>query len=41
MKVNKPHLSLILMQFYNYLLRKIDQNPLDGDTDWMSEFELD
>tara|TARA_B100001750_G_C15516216_1_gene607422 strand:+ start:1350 stop:3167 length:1818 start_codon:yes stop_codon:yes gene_type:complete len=25
----------------NYLLRKIDQNPLDGDTDWMSEFELD
>ena len=25
----------------NYLLRKIDQNPLDNDTDWMSEFELD
>jgi len=25
----------------NYLLSKKEQNPLDRDTDWMSEFELD
>ncbi len=25
----------------NYLLSKKDQNPLDKDSDWMSEFELD
>ena len=25
----------------NYLLAKIDQKPLDNDSDWMSEFELD
>ena len=27
--------------FNNYLLSKKEQNPLDSDTDWMSEFELD
>jgi len=25
----------------NYLLSKSDQKPLDNDSDWMSEFELD
>tara|TARA_A100001015_G_C15015534_1_gene725306 strand:+ start:1559 stop:1960 length:402 start_codon:yes stop_codon:yes gene_type:complete len=25
----------------NYLLSKKEQNPLDKDSDWMSEFELD
>mgnify|MGYP001488582010 FL=1 len=25
----------------NFLLKKIDQKPLDNDTDWMSEFDLD
>ena len=25
----------------NLLLNKIDQKPLDNDTDWMSEFDLD
>ena len=25
----------------NYLLKKEDQKPLDNDSDWMSEFELD
>ena len=25
----------------NYLLRKEDQKPLDNDSDWMSEFDLD
>ena len=25
----------------NFLLNKIDQKPLDNDTDWMSEFDLD
>ena len=25
----------------NFLLKKIDQKPLDKDTDWMSEFDLD
>ena len=25
----------------NYLLKKEDQKPLDNDSDWMSEFDLD
>jgi len=25
----------------NFLLKKVDQKPLDNDTDWMSEFDLD
>ena len=25
----------------NYLLKKMDQKPLDNDSDWMSEYDLD
>jgi carbamoyltransferase len=25
----------------NYVLRKEDQKPLEGDSDWKKEFELD
>jgi carbamoyltransferase len=25
----------------NYLLNKTEQKPLDGDSDWQNEFELD